>query len=595
LPPGSVLFKESIERSAWDTAHSPYGVTVGNSWDGTRALALLAFGPEDPRAWAALARSARAFSDSATDAEEILPGSRLIQLSVATSLAAGTLEAFERIGRQRFPAEELAFADQTFSELRLMTFHGGYGKLAPPPARSVAEALELVAENLAPVKFKRRQDALEEGVRLSAEELRRELARAESPQGPGPGSREALALRSRLGQELWDSGNWESAKEAKDLAREASLGLDRLLGPEAPEARAAKERLARLLVGLHGHGSFPILYPDNILSRVELKAGVALFRELEKIAPKSDEEARSRAATLAAAADLVGKEGDWKPLARLKPQRSSKRADETRHSDEDNIARSRLDNDLALLALMAGQRDVSLEFASNARASQGIEVNARHPESGRALALLGILYDEDLGSDEYLSLALETVAGRGGRFAPFEADLKFRLGMSFAARNDFGPATAILGEADELLRASWGDMSQKRLERAAWRALILFLAESYDDSLKLCQSLVQLLDGAPPRRDPDPDSPPDETILATALVVGGSALLVRGEREEGERLIVRASALRDLRREESVLGKIADQLAAAHAESERSGQDSAALRDAIKVSLSRPADDEDAR
>jgi hypothetical protein len=556
-------------------------------WEGTRALALIAFGPEDPRVWTTLSRSARAFANVAIDPEETDPATRALNLRAATAIAEGTLEAFAQLGRHRFPAEELAFAELTLAALRSKSLHGGYGRFAAAPARSLAEAMDPEAmdpkgASLPPRQPARPSDDPREGPFLSVEELRRELSRAEGPQGPGPGSREALALASRLGQELWDSGNWESAKEAKDLAREASLGLDRLLGPAAPEALAAKERLARLLVGLPGYGGLPRLYPKIIRSRVKLEAGIALFRELEELAPRSG--AGRRAATLAAAAELVANGGDWSLIAGPKRLSSLTHPNVTRLSTEGKRERAREGYDLALLALLAGQPTFSAQLNSRVLSLRESVLGGRHPETACSLALFGVYLPWDKGSNEYLALALEAIAGRGGRYVPFEAELKLLLGQRFARLHDFGPAASILAEADELFRASWGEACQKRLKCAAWRALALILAEDFDGALKFAQSLVKLLDGAPARSDPDPESAPDETILALALAMAGSAHVIRGERETGERFILRASEIRAGQRalnKASNIVVMADVCQSALMASARAGDDSAAFKDAL--------------
>jgi hypothetical protein len=252
------------------------------NWDSLRSVARAVAGPDDPRVWAAAARAAAAL---AKDRD---------RLGAAAALAAGALEGLERLAGT--PADEAAgpagdaagpagYASQallreTLYARNLVAALGARleraGQPVPPPAYCL-EPLVHPGPDVPPVPCPR------------SGELRLELAAAELERGPG--SREALVVSSRLGEALAGEaepagmpgiagGTGDSpAREARDLLRSASGGLDALLGREHPDALDARERLARFLAGGTGRGLPPDPLPCELPPEEELREALAIYLE----------------------------------------------------------------------------------------------------------------------------------------------------------------------------------------------------------------------------------------------------------------------------------------------------------------------------
>ncbi|MDR1164906.1 MAG: hypothetical protein LBO66_03370 [Deltaproteobacteria bacterium] len=556
---------------------SSHGAAHG--WDGTRAVALLALGPGDPRVWAALSRSAKSLADHAAEMSVSLGDMREFRLRAAASVAMGALEGFDEVERAAakgagdgpppIAAGEREFARKTLDRINAAVPAGRRAAFAPRAARSLAEALYPVD---GPFLGRAGQKPVGE-LFPSAPELRGALARAEGPGGPGPGSREALSLKSRLGLELWDSGGATAAREAAELLTEASSGLDSLLGPENPEALAAKERLARRLAGLPGYGKI-MPHPLRIPADPDLVAARALFREIKKLAPRgvAGRPIRKRAEMGALAAG-VGREVS--PAARDAVEEAicdfmTQHFKATMAGNGgcfeycdygDDEGASRLGFDLDTVSVRAGLGDMDAEAHGFALARRRYVLGGRHPETACSLALTMVPSEIHEGDFAYWILAVEALEGRGGRYASQEAELKVRIGRFFLSEGDYDLAAVVLAEADKLYLDSWGERCQERLECAALLAQALRESGDATGAEKISRSLLALLDGAPPRRDPEPTLPSDALILASALAGTAAAMFSRGEREEASRLMKRAMEGRAGEGGDSVLGTYVDTLA----------------------------------
>ncbi|MDR1166380.1 MAG: hypothetical protein LBO66_11050 [Deltaproteobacteria bacterium] len=554
---------EKAFRWAEGNAQESSSHASAHAWDSARAVALLALGPEDQRVWAALSRSARSLADHAVNLESSVEGVRERRLRAAASVAMGALEGFDEIARaatkdagggppeKRVAAAEINFARGTLEWINSAVPPERRAAFAPRAARSLAEALYPTD---VPVLGRAGQKPIEE-LFPSAAELRDALARVEGPEGPGQGSELALSLKSRLGFELWDSGGEEEAREATDLLREASRGLDKLLGPGSLEAFAAKERLARRLAGLHGYGKIAP-FPMRIPAAPELAAARELFLELRELIPQgaAGEPFAKRVQMGLAAAGIGRKAGGaarnaaWKAeffySAQAVIMKRAGRAEDGEFCDYgDDEGAARLGYDVAALTLRADLDCKDYELRSLALARRRNVLGGRHPETACSLALAGDFLRGEEGSVIFWALALEALEGRGGRYARQEADLKVRIGRFFMTEGDNRQAAVILAEADKLYLDRFGERNQERLACAALLAKARQSAGDASGAAEIYQSRLALLDGAPRRRDPEPTLPSDAFLLGVALAGTAAFMFSRGAREEASRLKERARGI----------------------------------------------------
>ncbi|MDR1166378.1 MAG: hypothetical protein LBO66_11040 [Deltaproteobacteria bacterium] len=578
---GNVVEKTRLWAEIHTKVTSSHGAAHG--WDGTRAVALLALGPDDPRVWAALSRSARSFADHAAALDRPLGGVREFRLRAAASVAMGALAGFDAAERAaakgagdgppapRVAAGERDFARKTLERINASVPFERRAAFAPRPAWSLAEAMY-------PTDFPFLGRAGQKTVGElfpSAGELRAVLARVEGPGGPGQGSAFALSLKSRLGLELWDTGGATAAREATELLAEASSGLESLLGPGNPEALAAKERLARRLAGLSGYGKI-LPQPLRIPADPDLAAARELFLEIKKLAPRGEEGRPIRKrAEMGALAARVGRKVSAAARAAVGQEISdfmgrhisaSVRGNDGFHAYcdyGDDEGASRLGFDLMTISVRAGLGDMAADARAIALARRRYALGGRHPETACSLALTMVPSEIHEGDFAYWTLALEALEGRGGRYASQEAELKVRIGRFLMSERDYAWAAALLAEADKLYLDSWGETCQERLECAALLAQALRESGDAVGAEEIYRSLLALLDGAPLRRDPEPTLPSDELILALAMAGTAAAMFSRGEGEgeEASRLMKRATEIRAREGADSFLGSYVDSLA----------------------------------
>jgi hypothetical protein len=472
-----------------------------------------------------------------------------------------------RVLAPRIPVRtaETNFAKQTLKMTLPFVRHGGV-----KPAFTFGEAFYPTpqAEKAAPDPFP------------SARELRSRLAAAEAAGGPEPRSREAeLVLRSLLGMELWDSGGRNAAEEATELLKEAASGLEKL-SPRGIETLLARERLARRLAGMSGFGRilpglslkikllpdpvYGMLYdeedednlPDlepKIIPPADLLQAKRLFAEIERLAlpTRTFEPVRLRASVCVAGLEDIGSNvnANRRPGPGLKAQSAllmdqEKQMNRTGKMPDPNWARAAFD--LAEFLRQAGEDHEKVKlihlFAINVRRNT---LGALHPETASTLSRLADLwypYHQEQAC-EYWALALEAVEWRGERYEPFTAELEYRLGRALLMTSWGREALPALERAERRFRGLEGETGQRTLECGLLLAHSLYLCDMVPEAEKLYSGIVALLDGAPPREDPDPDMSPDETVLFAALAGAGAMMKKRGDTAGGEKLLRRAAEL----------------------------------------------------
>jgi hypothetical protein len=514
-------------------------LAAAHAWDGTRALARLVLGPEDPRTWSSLARCARSLGDS--DAEQGKTGE---DLDAAAAVAAGAVEGLETAAGT-VPPSELAFARETLALiLKRNAAAGRYG--APAPLRSLADAI-----------YPERSPADEDPF-PSPDELRAGLILAEGPGGPGPGSRAALKLRSLLGAELMDSGGLDAAEEAFSLMREASEDLDRLAGPRDPDSMEAAERLARRLGGMPGYGAIlPAQFPPDTLER--LLSAHSLFSRLAKDAPVNERglALRNRARIGAAGVAFVLAADEYSDRA---PRRFSAPYLEVcsnlmgsgswvlgqRMLSVLDLEGARCAFDLAEWFLMDRDDEFSERYHAHALLVRRHLLGGRHPETATSLARTGDLHSTCRAMNRacaHWAFALEALEGRGARYDAWKADLEYRIGRAVLLESEAGYAVPLFRRPAETFAALYGESSQQALEVGSFLARALYWTGDLDGAAEIYGRTAELLDGAPPRRDPDPHRPPDTDLLSLALAGSGAIAVRRGDRRSGEKLLRRSAKL----------------------------------------------------
>jgi hypothetical protein len=357
----------------------------------------------------------------------------------------------------------------------------------------------------------------------SAGELRARLARAEGPGGPGPGSREALVLRSVLGCEIADTGGWATSDESLALLKEASAGLDALAGADDPDSLAAKERLARRLYRMSGPARV-LPYQFDKPTVGEMKLSLALFRELEELARKGagGEPLLRRARLCAFGVECsLGKEPGFgrpeRPLADLIASKSW--LDPSTMYSRPDVEAARGAFDMGEIMYRHREKKDGLGYLNQSMNVRRYLLGARHPETASSLARAGDVMASDVGDVQaclFWALALEALKGQGKRHERHRADLELRIGRTILFWTDAAQAAPLLERALGRYRSSLGEMSQECLEAATLLGLARFWSMDVRGADETFRELSGLLDGAPARKSPDPNMPADDEVLATA-------------------------------------------------------------------------------
>ncbi|MDR1312753.1 MAG: tetratricopeptide repeat protein [Deltaproteobacteria bacterium] len=283
--------------------------------------------------------------------------------------------------------------------------------------------------------------------------LRRLLADEEGPKGPGPGSRDALLTRSELGESLYDTGRTELEKEALELLREASLGLDASQGPRDRESLVAKERWARRMAGLFGTGRILARGGPEPLPG-EMRRAAALLRDVASLAEGLRD------------GDDYFAPGRYGPELRLTARITLARVTGKLEGPEQGFlkAQSVLDEREALAEVPRGETAMARILAEAAECARGNKLYGeardlhlralalrrerlgwRHPETAASLAAAGDLAElagEGAAPGPFWALALEALAEAGEELAPDRAELSLRLGRWLTAEGE--PASAVL-------------------------------------------------------------------------------------------------------------------------------------------------------
>jgi hypothetical protein len=561
---GNLLEKERDSAEEFTREGIAHG--AAHAWDAMRALVRLTFGPDDPRVWASLSRSARSLANFAVDPNERLRSIPEFHLNAAASLAASAAAGFDAVSQASaggdgssgvpVPPSERSFAEETLAWIRSKAHAAGL-VIGPWPASSLAEAI--YSENNPRMALLAQKP--EAFTFPSALELRAALAKAGDP-----GSQEALSLRSRLGMELWDTGGKDAALESTELLREASAGLDALLGPKSPESVAAKERLARRLSGMNGYGSlapFPFL---KYLSKRNSAEGRALFKELKNLAPRGakGDELRRRAATGEITARIVTDIGKAYGDARKLMEDSM-----DTFFFPGGIQKNRPlteSHDLVMLGLHSGNGEMASSINGLVLAGRRNFLGGRQPETAYSLALAGDLLGDTYTSCAFWALAMEALEGRGERYCCQEAELKLRIARTLFFENDFSQAARLFKEAEGIFLAERGEASPERVECAAFFAGTQFRSRSGDhcESGEIFSSLLKLIDGVPPWDYPVLEIK-EAQVLALVLAGAAADMSAHGETERGAPLMARASELRARYTGPFQAGRLADFYLGRHA------------------------------
>jgi hypothetical protein len=286
---------------------APLGLRIARFSELLRGLAQASLGPDDPRPWAALSRTAFGVLKEPEYTEE------------AAALAAGAVEGLERAATVAAgsgkPCDGDALAAETeFAREVLEASRRAVGRL---PGRDPCLPFPAPAYHIGAGLYPGLP--VPETVRPRADDLRKELADAD-PEGAG--SAVALTIRSRLGEALANEEAWARAqvttlapwrpgtsgdsvdsgtsgdsgesgtsadssrppgvpgeRSAEWLLRSASEGLDGLLGRTHPESLKARERLAWFLAGGSGPGVPPLPLACELPPAGDLREAEEAFLE----------------------------------------------------------------------------------------------------------------------------------------------------------------------------------------------------------------------------------------------------------------------------------------------------------------------------
>ncbi|MDR1312501.1 MAG: hypothetical protein LBQ12_02115, partial [Deltaproteobacteria bacterium] len=596
---------EEERRAATKLAERGRFLEAAFAWDGVRALARFIYGPGDPRALAALARSAGSVWESPEKAVEAAAARpvgaqsslKTAREKLAFSLSAGAASGLMKIAKDGGSDSHPDCMPEFFGEVRFAvgTIHaataslfdgpvregeggvesggapagrredgsGGYGErretggsgkgfeeglekegreAVPEDWRSLSSLLYPVPEpepeaeavpepepeaEAVPVPVPEPEPDAKSLLRETPDAFRLRLAEEEGPAGAGPGSREALALRSLLGAELCDSADPACWEEGLALLREASEGLDALRGPGCPDALDAKLAWARCLAALPGPGRIPwkiTLSPP----RKRLRAAEALLREAVSAADGLPDPPRLRfrtAARLKLAAVLVALEDRKGGVAEAEAA-----AAEGGETDERAAALRAFET--AECFRKGGNPRGAREFHRDALAARRENLGWRHPETAQSLAFSGDLEAQlqgDRAGMAFWALALEALEGGGELFERERAVLELRLGralldngFSEAARpileKTLGRAVALAGETDWLSLESLLSLSYARLFSG--------LAGPAEESFA---KVALVLDGGAARPRTRAEAGQRGEMLFLALTGLGSALNSRGD------------------------------------------------------------------
>ncbi|MDR1037412.1 MAG: tetratricopeptide repeat protein [Deltaproteobacteria bacterium] len=570
---------------------------AAHDWDGLRALARNIFGPRDPRTFASLSRSARSLAEHVIGPRAVAGPLSAEMASGAASMASGVLLGLEdaeidpqdsspmipwpglmagfgpqpnlgdppgdwggktRRETSRALAEaiagEKAFASDTLQLIRARAPHAVWDSAPPLPLMSLSEA----------VYPKGRHGESDPCPFPPPDELRRRLSAAEAPGGPGPKSREALVLMSRLGEALTDFGGEDQTFEGTGLMRNASKGLDSLAGPGDPDALEAKERLARRLAGLSGYGK--ILEPYvNEPSRGNLSQAHWLFRNIWKLAPAGEEgeplRLRSRMCTfwatfakkVLAESDSPDGTSDMKPTGDFIMSAGWLMAIGMEMDEGEGdfkmpgawVGRSAFD-----FAEMMHFSQVFPAYTHFHRLSLRVRRHAlggRHPETARSMSCLadGLYPEKEEKAAAYWAQALEALEDQGETEDLNRAEVEFRLGRAVMMAREYGQAIPILEKSEETFRRLLGETHQRTLTPTISLAQSLYWAGFTEEAGKIYARTVSLLEDIPDRKRESRYHTTDKGYLSVAMAGLGATMYLRGERKEGIRLLKSSGRMRD--------------------------------------------------
>ncbi|MDR1081114.1 MAG: hypothetical protein LBQ79_09210 [Deltaproteobacteria bacterium] len=531
-------------------------MAAAHAWDAMRSAARLVLGPRDLRVWAALARSAASLLSfaGATGGRDSELKERALRsaASMAAGAVAGLADALEPLpsdippGNPPRPADdswdwekardaEAAFAEKVLGRILDLFRDGDVAE----PARSLGEAM-----------YPGTLPEAGEDPFPSSVELRARLAEAEGPGGPGPGSREALTLRSVLGYEIADSEGWEDSDEALSLLEEAAAGLEGLFGAGDPDALAAKERLARRLFRMFGPARILPSKPYDV-SRGDMERAQELFRQIRRSAPEGRDGDPLRRRAELADAGIAFAMGDGSGLQQTAMTSTKLMAEgawimEADISGTQDVESARCGFDMGELMIMSGIENIGSRFHGRALYARRNLLGARHPETACSIARQGDIHISAKREGQAFaswSLALEALEGKGERHERFVADLEYRAGRVLMFNADCTQAAPLMRRAEERFRRVLGDMSQEALKAASLHAQSLYWALDVKGAEEIYARLAELLDGVPFREGQDPTLPSDRTVLSTALAGLGAALVFSGDHRVGTRLLARSEEM----------------------------------------------------
>jgi tetratricopeptide (TPR) repeat protein len=383
--------------------------------------------------------------------------------------------------------------------------------------------------------------------------LRRRLADEEGPDGPGPGSRGALAARSELGESLYDTGDRALEKEALELLKEASVGLDACVGPSDAESVLAKERWARRLAGIFGAGRF--------LSRGGAGPGPGKIRQAAGLL----REAASQAMGVSEGEDRAwpGRAGpELHVRARLTLARATSQANTPPGFSEALAVEEEFEG---LVGTFQSDAAWALFLAEKAECLSDVRIydwarklyqyalgfrreplGWRHPETATSLARAGDLTERLEGAADavpFWALALESLAEAGEEFAPDRAELALRLGRELMAEGEVAPALLLLEPA-----LAWATEARGHRDRLAFALFshlsgALLASGAQDDAGEDYWTVLKRRDRSKLPGLPETEYEKWEEGLSNAFKGLGKALSGRGNHAGAAAVLERAGRL----------------------------------------------------